>query len=212
MLLWTSLSFGQDAPVPVDEEPHHHVLFKNEWVIVIRATLQSGESTLYNTHSHDMADIDLLGSTTSDHVFGKQEGQAETSLPGTVSADSVSAPITHRVRNVDSGPMDIFHVELLQRPAHPIAQAGAQVAAENASARVYNWILAPGVTSPTHTHQRPYLIVARTGMRLKMTSPDGPLLSEQVKPGDFRWVEAKVTHALSNQGNAEGQIVEIELK
>jgi mannose-6-phosphate isomerase-like protein (cupin superfamily) len=33
-----------------------------------------------------------------------------------------------------------------------------------------------------------------------------------VKAGDFHWVDAKVTHALSNEGPAEAQIVEIEMK
>lgn len=40
--------------------------------------------------------------------------------------------------------MDMFNVELLQQPAHPSMRAAAPVAAENASARVYNWVLAPG--------------------------------------------------------------------
>jgi quercetin dioxygenase-like cupin family protein len=212
ILLSVAIVSGQQTPVATDEEPHHHVLFKNEFVIVIRATLQPGESTLYHTHSHDSADVELVASTTTEQLFGKDEGPAETSLPGEVSADSLKEPITHRVRNVGIGPMDIFHVEFLQRPAQPSARVAAPVAAENASARVYNWVLSPGTTAPMHTHERPYLIIARTGVGLKMTAPDGRSLSEDVKPADFHWVEAKVTHALSNQGVAEGQIVEIELK
>jgi len=33
-----------------------------------------------------------------------------------------------------------------------------------------------------------------------------------VKAGDVHWVDAKVTHALANEGTTVGQIVEIELK
>jgi hypothetical protein len=200
-------------PIRTDEEPHHHVLFKNELVIVLRATLRPGESTLYHTHFHDSADVELLASTTTEQLFGKEEGPQETSQAGEVSVDSLNRPITHRVHNVGKSPMDIFHVEFLQRPAQPSARAAAP------SARVYNWILAPGVTAPIHTHQRPYLVVVCTGMRLNMSAQDGHL--QEVNAGDFYWTENdvvekgvgdKVTHALANQGAAQGQIVEIELK
>lgn len=63
-----------------------------------------------------------------------------------------------------------------------------------------------------HSHQRPYLIVAVTPLHLKMIAPGGKSLSEAVKPGDFHWVDAKVTHALANEGSDEGQIVEVEMK
>jgi mannose-6-phosphate isomerase-like protein (cupin superfamily) len=49
-------------------------------------------------------------------------------------------------------------------------------------------------------------------MHLKMTASDVRSLIEEVKPGDFHWIDAKVTHALANEGTVEGQIVEIELK
>ena len=206
------IALGQQTPVATDEEPHHHVLFRNESVVVIRATLQSGESTLYHTHSHDSAGFEFVASTTTEQLFGKPEGPAETSHPGEVSADSVNEPTTHRVHNVGNGRMDVFHVELLRRPTQPSVRAAAPIAVENASARVYNWILAPGAAATMHTHQRPYLIVAATPMHLKMTAPDGRALSEELKPGDFHWIDAKVTHALANEGTVEAQIVEIELK
>jgi quercetin dioxygenase-like cupin family protein len=204
---------AQQTPVPVEEEPHHHVLLKNDFVEVIRATLQPGENTLFHTHSHDSAGFSLLSSTTTEQLLGKPEQPASTSRVGDVYAESLSnGPYTHRVLNVGYGPMDEFHVELLKRPAQPSTSAAATVAAENASARVYNWVLAPGTVAPMHTHERPYLIVAVTPLHLKMVAPDGKSQPDTVKPGDFHWVDAKVTHAFANEGSAEGQIVEIELK
>lgn len=211
-MLSAVMASGQQTPVPVDEEPHHHVLFKNEFVIVIRATLQPGEISLYHTHSHDSADIEIVSSTTREQVLGNEEASPETSHAGDVSADSCDAPITHRVRNVGSRPMDIIHVEFLQRPTHPSSQAATGLAAENASARVYNWIIAPRANTPRHSHNRPYLIVAATPMRLKMTAADGQSRSEEVNTGDFHWIESRVRHTLENDGVAQGQIVEMELK
>ena len=65
---------------------------------------------------------------------------------------------------------------------------------------------------PCTPHVRPYLIIAATGITLKMTAPDGLSLTYELKRGGFLWVDTKVTHTLGNAGNAEGQILEIELK
>jgi mannose-6-phosphate isomerase-like protein (cupin superfamily) len=54
--------------------------------------------------------------------------------------------------------------------------------------------------------------VSVTGFTLKMTSPEGQALTHEIKPGDFHWVDAKVTHTLANAGGGAGQILEIELK
>jgi quercetin dioxygenase-like cupin family protein len=86
------------------------------------------------------------------------------------------------------------------------------VEAENPSARVYKWALAPGATSAMHTHERPYLIVSATPLMLKMTDPEGKSFTHEVKAGDVHWVDAKVTHSLANEGTTTGQIVEVELK
>jgi mannose-6-phosphate isomerase-like protein (cupin superfamily) len=49
-------------------------------------------------------------------------------------------------------------------------------------------------------------------MPLKMTAPDGQSSAHEIQAGDFHWVGGKVTHSLTNEGTAEGQIVEVELK
>lgn len=68
---------------------------------------------------------------------------------------------------------------------------------------------APGDTSVMHTHEPPYLLVAATSMHLKMTAPDGKSFADEVRPGDFHLIDSKVTHTLTNEGTAEGQIVEM---
>jgi hypothetical protein len=142
------LGAAQEAPVPVNKEPYHHVLLKNEFVEVIRATIPPGESTLFHTHSHESAGVDLVKSTSTEQLLGKPEGPPSTSQAGEVGAESLAdGPYTHRVHNVGDGPVDVFHVEFLQRPKQPSASAAVPVAAENPSARVYNWVLAPGATS-----------------------------------------------------------------
>jgi len=203
---------SQDVPGPVDQEPHHHVVLKNDSVIVLHVNLPAGESTLYHTHFHDRAAVDLAHNTISQQKPGKAEGPPASSKPGDVLAFTLDGPYTHRVKNAGKGVMDLIDVEFLVRPKQPAGPVAATVVAENPSARIYRWVLAPGAVSAMHSHERPYLIVAATPMKLRMTAPDGRSLSEEVKPGDFHWIDAKVTHSLANEGHEEGVIVEFELK
>jgi quercetin dioxygenase-like cupin family protein len=206
---------AQEAPVPVVQEPYHHVQLKNDDIVVMRVTLAPAERTGYHIHSCDRAGVQLSASTTAGQRFGEAEGAPETSAPGDVFSDSCSEankPLTHRVHNVGSTTMEVLDIELLHRPEHPSTGVAGAVAIENPSVRVYKWVVAPGSSTAMHTHTRPCLIVAVTPMQLKMTAPDGQSRTEQVKSGDFHWVNVPVTHALGNEGSAEGQIVEFELK
>src|SRR2546429_9833590 len=201
------------APVPVENEPLHHVVLKNESVVVIHLTLPPGERTLFHTHTHDRVAIPLSSTSTTQQVLNEKEGPPSRSAPGTFSALALAgSSYTHRVHNVGLVPYDVLDVELLERPRTPSPLAAAAVAAENPSARISKWDLAPDATSVMHTHVRPYLIVAATGFTLKMAAPDGQSLTHELKRGDFHWVDTKITHPLCNAGSVEGQILEIELK
>jgi quercetin dioxygenase-like cupin family protein len=201
------------APVPVEQEPHHQLVLKNDSLHVLRVTLQPGERSLYHIHSVDDVAVWLGHSRAAQQLPGEPEGAPVEQKPGNISLRTLhETPFTHRVHNVGPGLFDVLDVELLQRPDHPSAAVAGPVAGENPSARVYKWTLAPGGGTPMHTHERPYLIVAVTGFPLKMTAPDGQSSTHEVKPGDFHWVSTKVAHSLANAGNEEGQIVEIELK
>jgi beta-alanine degradation protein BauB len=201
------------APVPVEQEPHHHLLLKNDSLLVLRVTLEPGERSLYHVHSVDDVAVWLGHSSSTQQLPGEPEGAPVEQKPGNISLRTLlETPFTHRVHNVGPALFDVLDVELLQRPEHPSAAVAGAVAGENPSARVYKWTVAPGGVTPMHTHERPYLIVAVTGFPLKMTAPDGQSTTHDVKPGDFHWITTKVTHSLANAGNEEGQIVEIELK
>ena len=203
---------AQTAPVPVEQEPSHHLVLKNDFVEVMRVALPAGESSLYHTHGHDGAAVELSNATIVQQKLGEAEGPKEQSKAGEIRARTVNSPYTHRLRNVGDSTFEVLDVEFLTRPKIPSGMVAGEVVAENPSARVYRWNLAPGESSVQHAHARPYLIVASVAMQLKMTSPDGRSLSEAVKAGDFHWVDSKVTHSLTNEGTEPGEIVEIELK
>jgi quercetin dioxygenase-like cupin family protein len=201
---------SESAPVPVEQEPHHKTVLKNDDVVVMRVSLPPGERTLYHIHARDLVAVELSDAKISQQNLNEAEGAAEPTKPGDITAPSATRdkPRIHRVHNFGPG----WFEEFIHRPAEPSSVAAGSVAAENSSARVYNWTLAPGATSAMHSHTRPYLIVSVTKMALKMTAPDGQSFTHEIAAGDFHWVDTKVTHSLTNEGTAPGQIVEIELK
>jgi quercetin dioxygenase-like cupin family protein len=199
---------AQQAPVAVEKEPLHHVVIQNEDVIVMRVTVPPGERTLYHIHPRDRAGVQLTANTVTQQPFGQAEPPPETRPVGDLFAlADADKPMAHRVHNVGTTSMDVIDVA-----ATPSPSAAGPVAAENPSARIYKWEIAPGKATAMHTHTRPYLIVAVTPMQLKMTAPDGQFRAEQVKAGDLHWVPVPVTHTLANEGSAAGTIVEFELK
>jgi quercetin dioxygenase-like cupin family protein len=204
---------AQQSPVPVEQEPHHHVVLTNESMLVTHVVIPAGETTLYHTHSYDRAAVHLTNSMVTFQLPGQTESEPAAAKIGEISASTrQGAPLTHRVRNTGPGAFEVIDVEFLKRPEQPSVTAAATVGAENPSARIYKWVLAPGASSAMHTHERPYLIIAATPMQLKVTGPEGKSSSHAVKAGDLHWIDSRVTHTLTNDGVAEGQMVEIELK
>ena len=211
-LVLSTLVASQQSPVPAEEEPHHHLVLKNESVMVLRVKLLPGESTLFHTHLYDRMTVDLTDATITRQKLGEPESALEATKIGRVVALESNGPYTHLVHNAGNVVFEALDVELLHRPTQAAGPAAGKVEAENPSARAYKWTLAPGATSAMHTHERPYLIISAAPLMLKMTDPEGKSSTHEVKAGDIHWVDAKVTHSLANEGTTVGTIVEIELK
>jgi len=219
ILLWAHpANLGkQEKPVPVEEEPLHKVEFKNDAVTVMHLTLPPGQYTQYHIHTHDRVAVQLSTTSTTQQDWKKSEGPANPVKAGDFSAMTLQGEsYTHRVHNVGSAPYEVLDIEFAQRPATSSPDLAGPVAAENPSARIYNWVLAPGAAAPMHKHVRPYIIVSIAALNLQMNSPDGQTAARAVDAGSFRYVDVapggSLTHNLVNIGTTPGQIVEVELK
>ena len=108
------------APVPVENEPLHHVVLKNDSVVVIHLPLPPGERTLYHIHSHDRVAVPLSNTSITQQALNEKEGPPSPSEPGTFAALTLAgSSYTHRVHNVGPNPYDVLDVELLVRPQSP---------------------------------------------------------------------------------------------
>jgi quercetin dioxygenase-like cupin family protein len=100
-------------PLQIDLEPHHHVLFKNQYVEVMDVRIDPADTTAYHTHAHDTVFIRLSDSSTQQQFKDKDWGPVRPSKPGEVAFDNDSQhPFTHRVKNVGTTPYHVLDIEL----------------------------------------------------------------------------------------------------
>lgn len=202
-----------ETAVAVQDEPYHRLVLRNDFVLVLHVTIPAGRSTQWHTHAHDGAAVRLTDASVAYGLPGQPPGPPSPVRPGDVSASQhARQPLTHRVINAGSTTFEVIDVELLKRPEGAATPPLAPPAAENESARVYRWPLAAGASTPQHSHERPYLIIAATPMQLGMKAPDGASMEHPIAAGDLHWIDARVTHTLTNRGTDAGVVVEVELK
>ena len=138
VLLAAPPSAAPETPVPVDQEPRHRMVLRNDYVEVLRVTLPPGESTGLHIHSHDGVAVFLAPATITMDVPGQPSRGPLELVPGGVSVQSYARqPFTHRVINAGTTAFEVLDVELLQRPEGPPVEALAPPAAEHDSARAY---------------------------------------------------------------------------
>jgi hypothetical protein len=191
LALMTVTAWAQEpAAIPVDQEPHHKVVFKNDFVRVIDATFPPGYVTLNHTH-----DIDNVAVTISTGREGADQaariGRAGFSKGG----------YAHRVTNSGPGIMRFIAVEILKtdRPSSQAVQLpNHTLELENDRVRIYRLKLGSGDTLASHTHAAGWLEVTVAG---------------GAGPGTHLWHGAGEPVALkASAGAAPLEIVEIEPK
>jgi hypothetical protein len=67
----------------VEQEPHHRVLFENQYVRVLDVQIPPGDSLLYHIHSYDSLSVRISGGLVPNQMQGS-EWAAATVKPGTV--------------------------------------------------------------------------------------------------------------------------------
>lgn len=208
-----AVSVAEQAAVPVEHEPGHVTVLKNDYVQAFRVTLPPGESNQMHVHSHDDAAVFLSAATIANETEGQPAPPARPFALGSVSVrDNGTHPLTHRIHNRGTTVFDVIDLQIMQRPAGPETPALAAPAAENRSLRVYRFELDPGASGTQHTHLRPYVVVAATDMTLRTASAEKPEDTQTLAAGNIHWAEPGVTHTLTNSGTSRAILVEVELK
>ena len=101
--------------IPVELEPHHHVLFRNQYVCVLDVQIPPGESLLFHKHSYDNLSVRISGGLIQNQMEGSEWPAPTEVKPGAVVfAEASKKPYTHRVKNLGTSVYHVVDVELLQ--------------------------------------------------------------------------------------------------
>lgn len=205
------------APVSIEMEPRHHLVFQNRYVHLFYVRIAPGDTTLFHTHVNDNVGVKLTDAELSDVVRG---GDPEKVLvnQGAVGFGHYPTPLTHSVSNVGSTPFHNMLVELLPSKGVPSTAplladvAGHKLEMENGRVRIFRLVLAPGQSTEEHSHALQCLGVVIKEGKIAVDLPGTKTETVAFKPGDYRWHERGMRHSMRNVGSATFEAVEIELK
>jgi quercetin dioxygenase-like cupin family protein len=100
-------------PVPVQMEPHHHIVFQNQYVRVLNVLFPVGETSLFHTHSNDNVGIPISGDKTQSQPLGGEWSEVQDVKPGAAGFRKAHGqPYTHRVRSAGQLPFHVIDVEI----------------------------------------------------------------------------------------------------
>jgi hypothetical protein len=208
----------KQTAVPVEQEPHHSILFENKTVRIYEVLIPPGEATLFHTHSFDSVSVAVSGG------MARIELQGMSPIQGSVSAGSVSfnkatnAPYTHRLTNAGATPLRFVVPEILSSSASPGVPTvlntvpGHELVLQNDRVTVYRVVVDPKQSTGTRSRTLPWLrISVSQGTISVQRSGKSPEILD-AKPGDYRWYEGPTTDSIENVGSIKYEAIEIELK
>lgn len=196
-LIAAGLLLGAQAPrgispgaIPIEQEPQHKVVFKNDFVRIIDATLPPGYVTKDHIHAADSVSV---------NVANGREGEA--GQRGLGRAGFSKGGYSHVVSNTNPAIVRYIVIEPIKTD-----RAGGEVAAlphhtletDNDRVRVYRVKLAAGESMESHIHTSGRVLVSVTG-------PAGAVM--------WSWIGAGENNPLKvPAGGTALEIVEVEPK
>ena len=234
-IVWTAASAsgtarGQAAetPVPLYQEPRHHVVYESPSIRIHDIQIPPGDTTLFHTHDTAILYVPIFASRTRSQVLGAEwsgGGAApaasaappppEPARPGKVNSVTtyVEKPYTHRVNNVGS---TVFRlVGIANRTAGGAADtddvSGLSATPElvNPWYRAHRLALKAGQATPAHRHATAVVVVMQTPGTVAV---EGTAWSPLNGPGDIARHDSGGEHVVRNVGPGDVELVEVEVR
>jgi quercetin dioxygenase-like cupin family protein len=193
----------------MEQEPHHHLVFKNGALSVFEPSIPPGETTLEHLHAHDDVTVCIGGSNMRSQTPGADWSPVgEPCPPGRIDVTEYAGkPASHSVQNVGSGVFRLVTVENLRESGwstNPALSAVATALAKETRAfQLYEVKLDKNSRGTSHIHSRLTILVLVSG---EVTA--GKKRLDQ--PGQWLLISEGKPHALTTQ--REAKLVEIEVR
>lgn len=220
-LLVSAVLWAQEpgAPVPVDQEPMHHLYLANEYVRVFKVEVPVGGRTLLHQHDRDylfvvLGDADIINARQGAPAMEQKLKDGDTAY--------AKGGFAHVAINHGLAPFRNVTIEVVKPKPEPNAAPAEQLVGagmsttwmvDNERAHAELIELAPGAAQPPHEHRRPHLVVFLTDGSLQNDTAGKAKADFTVQQGDVAWVGDPVpTHTLRNRGAKRVRWVMIEIK
>ncbi|HXG93161.1 MAG TPA: hypothetical protein VNN73_12475 [Blastocatellia bacterium] len=202
------------SPVPVANEPRHHLKFENKFVRVFDVVVPPGDATLFHTHANDYLFVSIGDANLKAEVLG---GQPADLILKDGEVRFTKATITHRVINQSKAPFRNITIEVLGSPgikeeASQSAPAGQTLVLENDRVRVWRIIIEPGQSTQMHSGNLSGLGVVVAGGTATVEEKGHKPQTVSLAAGEFHWHDGGVSHSIKNTGKQKIEIVHIEWK
>ncbi len=102
-----------DDPVPVEQEPHHRVIFENQYVRVLDVVVKPGETTLFHKHSLDNIPVILTGADNRTQFAGKDWAPTPAKSESVGFIPGAAKPYVHRINNQGSTTFHVIDIQIL---------------------------------------------------------------------------------------------------
>jgi len=102
-----------DDPVPVEYEPHHRVIFENQYVRVLDVVVKPGETTLFHKHSLDNIPVILTGADNRTQFAGEDWKPTPAKAESVGFIPGATKPYVHRINNQGSTTFHVIDIQLL---------------------------------------------------------------------------------------------------
>jgi mannose-6-phosphate isomerase-like protein (cupin superfamily) len=206
--------------VEITAEPHHHLIFQNDYVRVFDVMVAPRDATLMHRHRHDYVFVAIGTAVISNEVEGKAPVQVALSDGEVKSAD---AGLVHIARNTGSTMFHNIAVEFLQdekmgtapsrwgsEPAIHAQRGAEEVLFVKDGVRVSRVELQTAGFEAQHRHAGPHLVIAVSDLTLRSEAPDKTASNIDMKAGEVKWIGGNITHTVTNVGSQPAKLVSLE--
>lgn len=222
LLLLPSVSLHQAAkpevepqPVPVYEEPHHHVVFHNQYARLLDVHIPAHQATQFHIHPNPLTGVTIHDQPGWEQLLGKDKKDKEAPEPAGAPFDNWDRkrPYTHRVSNDGN---DEIHYVATEWLAPSVIHSERvpdtttrKLVKEGEYLRVYRITLNPGESSEPHSHASPGFTIQALDGQVEDTGTH-PGATGGNGAGAWSWRNPGHQHTLSNRGSKPVEIVEID--
>jgi len=210
-------TWAQETYVPLSEEPGHVPVLENDIVRAVYLVVPPGESTLYHEHTTDIATVTLEGTDLENQIWMQEPTVTQRNAGRVAFSGYAAEPYIHRVANVGDGTFRIVAVEIFPPPDPQFAGAAGRQAPfeqvlDNDRVSIWRIALAPSQSNALFRIGLPTVRIIQTGGTLAERINRGLLESRPAAQGDIQWLAAGDSVSISNVGQSEVVIYDMEIK